>query len=175
VLGQGPRTLRSVRRKLAKGHRHRSQGQELCSPPLVGDTQRLFWPTAIVNLCGCRSHVCHWPSANNTMIANAIQGRRRIRLCPLAMLNMAFGQKRQEKMNRRLTDLIRNLLTNWTGPLPTLCYVTDAGRLLSCVEPHMKNGGVLVAIDKRLSFEDFVTENPSPQTLSPSTGRGEQV
>lgn len=33
----------------------------------------------------------------------------------------------QESISRKLTDLIREVFLNWQGPMPTLCYVTDAG------------------------------------------------
>jgi hypothetical protein len=33
----------------------------------------------------------------------------------------------QGQMSQALTRLLRGVLENWTGPLPRLCYVTDAG------------------------------------------------
>jgi hypothetical protein len=33
----------------------------------------------------------------------------------------------QESISRKLTNLIREVFLKWQGPMPTLCYVTDAG------------------------------------------------
>jgi hypothetical protein len=36
-------------------------------------------------------------------------------------------ESNQPTMSRELTDLLKDLLNRWDGPLPRLCYVTDAG------------------------------------------------
>jgi hypothetical protein len=47
----------------------------------------------------------------------------------LGTVYLAYApQAEQVRMSKELTRLLRGVLTVWQGPLPRLCYVTDAGK-----------------------------------------------
>jgi hypothetical protein len=69
-----------------------------------------------------RGQACYREGATATL---SVYDRRGRRLGTVYLGRMP--EPGQEKLSRQLTALLRAVLTQWTGPLPRLAYVTDGG------------------------------------------------
>lgn len=83
-------------------------------------------PTLSVGRDGTTLREYHYRFFENATVATfSVYDRRGKRL---GTVYLAFApQLGQSQMTKQLTALIREVLRRWEGPVPQLCYVTDAG------------------------------------------------